>query len=175
MNFTLFPTLVTQRLILRQLEERDDAAIFSLRSDDRVNRFVVRPKQTHIGEARAFISKINTGIARNEWIYWAITLKDEPTLIGTICIWNISADKKTGELGYELTPAQQGKGIMKEAIGKIIEFAFHELAINTLEAFTHKENTGSTKLLLEYNFILQTGREDPDNKNNTVFTLSNTG
>ena len=92
-----FPTLSTPRLLLRQLAETDDAAIFLLRSDDRVNKFLDRPKPNSMEEASAFIKKINDAITNNKSFYWAITLKDEPGLIGTICIWNISTDRKSAE------------------------------------------------------------------------------
>ena len=54
-----FPVLVTDRLVLRQLRESDDTAIFSIRSDEEVNRFIDRPRPVNIGDAIEFIKKIN--------------------------------------------------------------------------------------------------------------------
>ena len=42
---------------------------------------------------------------------------------------------------------------MSEATQKIIEFAVHTLGIKTIDAFTHKENQSSTKLLQKFNFV----------------------
>ena len=39
-----FPQLETQRLLLRELEDSDWESISFLRSDEKVNQFVVRPK-----------------------------------------------------------------------------------------------------------------------------------
>ena len=140
LNFTPFPVLGTERLILRCLEVSDDQELFKLRSIRRVNKYIVRPKQKNIKEIRAFISKISNGINNNEWIYWVITLNENPRLIGTICLWNFSEDKTVAEIGYELDPAFQGKGIMSEALKKIIEFAFRDIELISIEAYTHKEN-----------------------------------
>ena len=167
-----FPILSTDRLVLRQLKETDDEAIFSLRSDENVNRFLDRPRQTKISEAAAFIKKINANQERNESYYWAISLKEDPSLLGTICIWNISADRKKGELGYELLPAHQGKGIMNEAIARVIDFAFKEAGLINLEAYTHKDNISSTKLLLKNQFSHDPLRKDPDNPDIIIFLLS---
>ncbi len=166
-----FSVLSSQRLLLRQLLETDEASIFALRTDERVNRFIDRPAPKEISEARAFIRKINNGIERGETFYWAITLQDKPELIGTICIWNISADKKTGELGYELLPAFQGRGIMREAVGRVISFAFEAMGLTKLEAFTHKDNTPSTRLLLAHGFVLVPERMDAENENYRAYVL----
>ncbi len=172
LNFTPFPILITERLTLRCLEVSDDQQILMLRSDNRVNQYLARPKQKDIKESGAFISKINDGINNNEWIYWAITLKESPKLIGTICLWNFSSNKNVAELGYELDPAFQGKGIMNEALKIIIEFGFQEIELKTIEAYTHINNNNSSKLLLKNNFKQDEERIDKENSDNIIFTLT---
>jgi ribosomal-protein-alanine N-acetyltransferase len=172
LNFTPFPILTTERLILRSLEVSDDQQLFKLRSNKRVNKYIVRPKQKNIKEIRTFINKINDGINNNEWIYWVITLKDNPTLIGDICFWNFSEEKTVAEIGYELDPAFQGNGIMSEALKKIIEFGFQVIELETIEAYTHKNNNNSTKLLQKYNFKQDVERIDKENIDNIIFALT---
>jgi ribosomal-protein-alanine N-acetyltransferase len=171
-SFTPFPVLTTERLTLRCLELSDDKQLFRLRSNKMVNKYIVRSKQKDIKEIRAFISKINDEINNNEWIYWVITLKDDPTLIGDICLWNFTEEKTVAEIGYELDPAFQGKGIMSEALEKIIEFGFEKIGLNTIEAYTHKKNNDSTKLLQKYNFKLDAERIDKENSANIIFSLT---
>ena len=171
-NFTPFPILTTERLILRCLEVSDDQQLFMLRSNNRVNKYIVRPIQKDIKEIRAFISEINTGINNNELIDWVITLKDNSNLIGSICFWNFSNNKTVAEIGYELDPAFQGKGIMSEAFKKIIDFGFQEIELDAIEAYTHKNNNNSTKLLQKYNFKQDAERIDKENSENIIFTLT---
>jgi [ribosomal protein S5]-alanine N-acetyltransferase len=152
-KFTPFPVITTQRLILRRLNIKDTKEIMMLRSDEQVNKFIDRPKSIDLTEAKQFIEKIDKGINNNEWIYWAITLKDDDTLIGTICLWNISVENDTAEIGYELHPDFQGNGIMKEAIPKIIEYGFNKMKLEIITAFTHPGNNRSTNLLMKYNFL----------------------
>ena len=106
----------------------------------------------------AFIEKMRKRKrrARGDRFYWGITFKDSNEFVGTISIWNLSEDRKTGELGYELLPAMQGKGIMQEAIERVIEFVEQDEQMKRLGAYTHKDNLSSTKLLLKYNFIIKT-------------------
>ena len=99
--------LDTTRLLLRQLKETDVSAIYSLRSNEQVNQFIDRPTAKDQEEAKAFIQKI----LEKKSYYWGITLKENGKMIGTICFWNLSADTKSAELGYELHPDYQGKVI----------------------------------------------------------------
>ena len=84
LNFSPFPQLATERLILRQLQPNDESEIFFLRSDERVNKYIDRPKAIFFEEAQNFILKINNSIKNNESIYWAICFKDQQQLVGTI-------------------------------------------------------------------------------------------
>ena len=172
LNFTPFPDLTTERLNLRNLELSDDQQLFKLRSNKMVNKYIVRPNQKNIKEIREFINKVNNGIDNNEWIYWVISLKENPMLIGTICLWNYSEDKTVAEIGYELDPTFQGKGIMSEALKKIIEFAFQNINLHSIDAYTHKDNDESTKLLHKYDFQLDEERVDEENSDNIIFTLT---
>jgi ribosomal-protein-alanine N-acetyltransferase len=171
LDLATFIELTTVRLILRQLNATDDSEIFKLRSDERINQYLHRPKDTSIEESRQFIIRINNGIKENKSFYWAITFKEYPQLIGTICLWNLSEDKKSIELGYELNQKFQGQGIMSEAIKKVIEFAFENIGVTTIEAYTHKDNLKSAFLLLKNNFSIDSRRKDKDNINNAIFIL----
>ena len=167
----MIKVLETARLRLRGLESGDESAIFALRSNEEVNKYLDRNPPREIAEAKAFIEKIASSVKDGESYYWAITLKDDPALIGTICIWNLSDDKRTGELGYELLPTMQGKGIMQEAMKSVISFAAKDLGMKRLEAYSHKENLSSTKLLLKYNFILEPNKIDEHNASIVIYFL----
>ncbi|MDQ2769182.1 MAG: GNAT family N-acetyltransferase [Bacteroidota bacterium] len=73
-KFTPFPVLKTGKLTLRQLESSDDKEIFSLRSDDNVNKYLDRKTSESIDDAKNFIQAINQSIQNNDSIYWAIAL-----------------------------------------------------------------------------------------------------
>ena len=151
-NFTPFPVLKTERLTLRQLRSSDDKEIFALRSNDHVNKYLDRKPSKSIDDAKNFIHTINDNIQRNESIYWAITLNGSDKLIGTICLFDFSDDNLKAEIGYELLPDFQGKGIMQEAASKVIYFGFQHIGLNSIEAYTHSENQNSTRLLEKFNF-----------------------
>jgi [ribosomal protein S5]-alanine N-acetyltransferase len=170
--FIPFPVLSTSRLALRQLWESDVKDLSALRSNDAVNRYVARAKQTTLKEASAFIHTINRGIREKKWLYWAICRKEHPKLIGTICLWNFSGDDTIAEIGYELDPIYQGQGFMNEALQCVIDYSFKTIHLKALEAFTHKDNNNSIRLLLKNNFRPDADRKDGEDENNRIFTLS---
>ncbi len=150
----IMPIITTDRLVLRALSFDDAPAIQLLRSDERVNQFLDRPKTITIDAAKEFIEKIKKGTLRKDCFYWAICFKDNDNLLGTTCLWNISEDNKTAEMGYELHPNYQGKGIMQEAVTAVINFAFNTLHFSIITAVTLPENISSIKLLVKQGFLL---------------------
>jgi [ribosomal protein S5]-alanine N-acetyltransferase len=153
LSFQPFPVLTTPRLILRQLDLKDDKEIMALRSDERILKYLVITPCKHIDEARLFIEKINLGIETNESIYWGIAQKGNDRLIGTICIWQILKEDRRAEIGYVLHPHYQGKGLMNEAMDTVLRYGFDVMGLHLLEAHVDPENKASIKLLEKKGFV----------------------
>lgn len=170
-NFKPFPVLKTERLTLRQLVSSDANEIFALRSDGNVNKYLNRKPSKSIDDAQTFIQTINENIQRNDSIYWAITFSGADKLIGTICLFDLSDDNFKAEIGYELLPGFQGKGIMQEATSKVIDFGIQHIGLNSIEAYTHFENQSSTRLLEKFNFK----KHSVDGNNLMIFKLTSNG
>ena len=151
-NFAPFPILRTERLTLRQLLITDEQEIFTLRSDNEINKFLDRQMSKSIDDARNFINKVNENINKNDSLYWAITLSDKNILVGTICLFSFSDENEKCEIGYELLTNFQGQGIMKEAVEKVIDYAFNTIKVQKIEAFFHRDNLSSIRLLDKFSF-----------------------
>ena len=162
----------TERLTLRQLSTNDGQNIFALRSDREINKYLDRQASKIIEDAINFINKINDSIKKNDSLYWAITLANTKIFVGTICLFEFSNEKNKCEIGYELLTNFQGQGIMKEAAGKVIDYAFQTMRLQKIEAFTHNGNRNSTKLLEKLDFI-KSIEADKENPVFNIFTLTN--
>ncbi|QKJ30798.1 GNAT family N-acetyltransferase [Mucilaginibacter mali] len=154
-----FPVLATDRLVLRKLDLSDNEALLKLRSDESVNRYLDRPPTNSIADAEAFIHKIAAIIQNQHGIYWAITLKDEDALIGTICFWNFNHEKRMADIGYELMPQYQGQGFMQEALAKVLAYAFDTMQLKVITGLIHPENERSIQALKRNGFILDKTNE----------------
>jgi len=171
-TFTPFPILKTERLTLRQLVVNDEQEIFTLRSDIEVNKYLDRQVSNTIDDARNFINKVNENINKNDSLYWAITLRDRNILVGTICLFGFSDENGKCEIGYELLPNFQGQGIMKEAVEKVINYAFNTIKVQKIEASLHRDNQSSIKLLDKFSFR-QSNELDKANPQLICYHLTN--
>lgn len=170
-NLTTFPILTTKRLTLRQLTMDDQQNIFDLRSDPEINKYLDRKPSQTIEDAINFINRVNDNIKNNHSFYWVITLTKTNTFVGTICLFDFVNESNSCEIGYELMIKFQGKGIMKEATEKVIDYAFQTLHFKKIVAHTHKDNQHSTKLLTRFNF-LQSKEAYKENPDIYIFTLN---
>lgn len=166
-----FPIIITERLNLRKILPSDLERVHFFRSDKEINKYIKREPQT-LEMATAHIELITKAIMTDESITWGITTKESDVLIGSICLWNFSKDKKTAEVGYGLDPKFQGMGIMSEALKATLDFGFHQRGFETIEAYTDYRNIPSKKLLKLHGFIPREGIKDPDNQNNEVYYLN---
>lgn len=145
---TPFPVLTTERLTLRQLVINDEQEIFALRSDSEINKYLDRQISNTIDDARNFINKVT----KSGSLYWAITLSGKNILVGTICLFGFSDENYKCEIGYELLTNFQGKGIMKEAVEKVLDYGFNTIKVKKIEAVVHRDNQNSIKLLEKFSF-----------------------
>lgn len=176
MNVQTFPEIKTERLFLRKIEESDSDVVLFLRSDKTINKFIDRPENRRtkdIDDAIKHIKRIHEEIENNKSVSWGITLNNNPKIIGTICLWNFSENDKTAEVGYDLNPLFQRKGIMNEALNCAVNYGFIELNLDKIEAFTHIQNGNSKKLLEKNGFHLVENRKDEDNLSNVIFEIRN--
>ena len=90
---------------------------------------------------------------------FAIVLKENQKVIGSIGIEELSEeldkdlDNLVGrELGYVLNKDYWNKGIMKEAVSKVVDYCFNTLKLNFLMASYFNYNIASKRVLENLNF-----------------------
>ncbi len=152
--FQPFPTITTERLILREVRESDTPEYFILRSDERVLKFIGREPAKEPEEALAHIRMIAEGIAINDKINWGICLKEDPDhIIGTIGYWQFTPKHHRVELGYVLMAEHWRKGYMKEVILAVLDYAFDVMKVHSIEANIDPDNLASAAVLESTGFV----------------------
>lgn len=169
MNFIPFPTLTTDRLILRKATKADRNEILILHSEPSINQYIDQPPPKNLKDVEEIIKIIDFGIKMGISINWNITLKDNPKMIGRINLWNFSEDQKTGEVGGDLHPHFQGKGIMSEALKCVVNYGFQKLNLEKIEAYTHQDNEPAIRFLENNNFTLVPDENDDPREVHVIF------
>jgi ribosomal-protein-alanine N-acetyltransferase len=171
MNFTPFPTIETEHLLLRRITLDDANDMFEMRKDPRMYEYLDTKVDINPVETKAYISKMNHGIDEEKWIIWAIEHIQSNIVIGTICIWNLNEEEKSGELGYGIIPDFQGQGLMKESLVSVVEYGFEVMKLKVLEAYTEENNEKSISLLEASEFVEVNRVDEAGDATNRVYRM----
>ena len=146
--------LETDRLILRTWELKDLDDFFEYASVEGVGEKAGwehhKSKDKSLEILKMFIEEKKV---------FAIVLKENQKVIGSIGIEELSEeldkdlDNLLGrELGYVLNKDYWNKGIMKEAVSKVVDYCFNTLKLNFLMASYFNYNIASKRVLENLNF-----------------------
>ena len=152
-NFSPFPILETERLILRRVLPSDVKEMFELRSNPETMKYIPRPLVTNYDEALAHIKMMEDKIETNEGINWAITIKGDDKMLGVIGHYRIKPEHYRAEVGYMILPEYHGKGITTEAVQCVVDYGFNTMQLHSIEGVIDPENEASERVLQKCGFV----------------------
>ena len=142
-----FPVLTTERLVLREVADRDGDAVFEMESDPVAMRYWSRPPMQELAEALASIERAKGFFAARSGLRWTIALSGPDRALGHVAVFNFSEQSGRADLGYGLARQHWGQGYMHEALVAVIGYAFGPLGLRRLEADIDPRNEGSLRAL----------------------------
>ena len=148
----MFPTLWTDRLILREITKEDAKGIFACFSNENVTRFYGQETLEGIEQAESFVDFFSNSYREKRGIRWGIERREAEGIIGTIGFNAWSPKHKRAEIGYEIHPSHWRKGYTAEALSIVISYGFEKLDLNRIGAVVFTENEASNKLLVKAGF-----------------------
>lgn len=163
-----FPTLESNRLLLRQLKYNDIENVFKgLSHPDIIKYYGISFNSLEATQEQmdwfANLEATKTGI------WWAICSKDDGTFLGAGGLNDKNEHK--AEIGFWLFPEHWGKGYMTEAMPLICAYAFDVLDLNKIEGFVETENNNCKKALAKLQFNLQETQVDCEVKNGKLISI----
>ena len=148
-----FPTLETERLLLREIIETDAPAVFATHGDAELMRLFGSDPLTDLAGAEALIRTFaSERKLPSPGTRWAIEIKGTAGLVGTCALFGWHRGWRKCIIGYELAKGAHGKGYMYEALGAALSWGFKEMELNRVEAQVHPNNEPSLKLLRRLHF-----------------------
>lgn len=138
-------TIETERLILRKTEAGDAKPMFfNWASDPRVTKYLTWEHYESVEDLENSYFKYQMENRDKEDFYdWKIVLKELNEPIGAISVVRLREDIDKVEIGYCLGYKWWRKGIMTEAFKAVIEYFFHEVGVNRIEAEHDVNNPNS--------------------------------
>ena len=142
----MLPTLKTERLYFRPLQESDLAPFTDMQSNANVMRYAGEMKPMSTEECEKDLLRI-LDIYQKEPLHfriWAVCLKKNDEFIGTGAL--ITEDNKH-EIGYRMREKFWGNGFGTELNNGILELAFDHYGFDEVWAEADQRNTASVKIL----------------------------
>lgn len=142
-------TLVTDRLILREWSLLDVDDMFAYAKLDTVGPSAGwephKTRQDTMEILKRFIAQNDT---------WALVLKKTGKVIGSVGIHDFIDlnGKRVKTLGYVLSTAYEGQGLMTEACRKAIQYVFEEMDIEMIEVSHFLDNHKSERVIEKLGF-----------------------
>ena len=146
------PRLSGTRLVLRAPRERDVDGVYALFSDPAVMRYWSRPPMTERAEAEALLLRWDDGFAGRDALTWIVASPHDDAAIGTCTLYRFDPRHRRAEIGYSLQSALWGRGLAREALTLLLDWALPALGLHRIEADVDPRNDGSRQLLLRLGF-----------------------
>lgn len=135
----------TERLILRPMTENDVAAVFALRKDAEIMRFIREPQKSR-AEAASWIKLVSSRWESEKIGFCAVIEKESKEFVGWCGLWIL---KESGaiEVGYAIAQNFQHKGYATEAAEVCLAYGFEQLNLRKIVAVTRPENAASRRVM----------------------------
>ena len=146
--------LLTQRLSIEPLGKQDLAKFVAYRQDSDVARY--QSWEVSYSEHQALDllkSQQNVTIpSAGNWLQLAIHDQETGELLGDLALHSLDQEGLFFEIGFTLALANQGKGIAREALSRLIQYLFAEVGAISVVANCDKRNLSAIRLLLSLDF-----------------------
>ena len=163
-----FAPLLAERLLLRRLTSADGDTIARLVDDwDIIKNLSDAPFPYPPGLAQRWIASTQRGIDERQDFALAIALRDgsppigaillrqsqrEPTVDGATRAQSPRRGAKSAEIGYWIGRAFWGRGYAREAVARMVRFAFDELGLDRVWGAVLIDNPASCRVLEHVGF-----------------------
>ena len=149
-----FPTLETERLVLKEITLKDARWYFEHFNTEEIAEGQDYPGPRNMKEARAELKLYFVDVFRTKrGIRWGIAIKGDDKLIGSAGFYKwVQPGRYQAEMGYDLNPAFWGKGIMTEALSAMIQYGFDYMGLHRIEVLISRQNRRSQSLIRRLGF-----------------------
>ncbi len=144
----LISPIETERLILREFQEKDWETLYEYGHKEEFYRFLPIPKQTP-ETTQEFVKQALENQQKSPRVHYQfiIIFKPEEKVVGTCNIFIADSDNKLGRRGMAVNPVYWNKGIATEAGKAILRFGFQELGMHRIFAMCDVDNKASAKVM----------------------------
>lgn len=125
----------TSRLILRRFTMDDAQDMFdNWASDPEVTKFLTWPAHPNVDVTRMVLESWIPQYEDGGFFQWVIVWKETGKAVGNISVVKLNEQTDAAEIGYCLSRALWGRGVMTEALKAVMAYLFGEAGLNRVAA-----------------------------------------
>jgi ribosomal-protein-alanine N-acetyltransferase len=165
-----FPVLRTERLLLRQILQSDINEIFrGLSHPEVIKHYGISFKTLEASQEQ--MDWYANMILEDTGRCWAICSPDNAHFYGVVTLVFWKKEHRKAETGYWIFPEHWGKGIVSEALEKVLEYGFSEMNLHRVSAESEDDNAGSIGVLKKLGFVHEGTMQECEIKNGRFINL----
>jgi RimJ/RimL family protein N-acetyltransferase len=141
--------LETSRLTLRPFVEGDFDAVYAMRSDPEVARYLYQGPLS-AEETRSRLERnmaLSAWAAEGDWLSVAAVERESGLVVGDMAFHWVSERDRTAEIGFVFDPRHQGRGFATEAAAALVHWAFRDAGFHRVIGRTEARNAASARVL----------------------------
>jgi len=146
-----FPTLETERLVLRRTTKKDASYLFRCYSDTEIMQYLGTPLDNE-DSIDGILDEYINGFEEGYNLIWVLEVKENGTFAGTAGYESFSFLDNKADIGFTLLQSHQRIGYMAEALKAVITFGTNTLKLKRIQATVVKENKPSVNLFTKLGF-----------------------
>ncbi len=147
-NKTGTQRIETHRLILRPFRVEDAEDMFTgWASDPEVTRFLTWPVHTGVEATRSLLKAWTARYEDGGFFNWAMEWKESGHVIGNISVVKLNEEAESADIGYCMSRAFWGRGIMPEALRAVMDYLFDTVNLNRVAACHDVNNPKSGRVM----------------------------
>lgn len=151
-DFSTFPTLTTERLILRAHTDDDADIVSKIWSGEEMMRYISMDPLDTPEKALGLLGWFRGNYESQEGVQWGYVLKETGALIGSGGFYHWERDDRKLDIGYHVLPQYWGKGYATEAARAVCKWCFDALDVHRIQADCTDGNIGSESVMLKLGF-----------------------
>lgn len=129
---------------LRLLAEQDLPLTLAWRNRDEVRRWFKHSEKLSMGGHQQWFDKHQSG---DDALMFIVEHIESGLPVGQVSIYNIDRDIGEAEVGrFIVAPGESGKGLIRVAILRLVDFGFRELALKRVFLEVYRDNLRAIRL-----------------------------
>ena len=153
--FSGLPVLNCGRVILRPYRDADAKDFNEYMREEETARYLLWSPHFNLQDTKGYVDFMLRNYRKNLPSDWAVVLRETGKVIGNCGFTSVETRNECAELGYVLSPAYWGRGLMREAMEGVLSVCFGQLQAHRAVLRIMEENERSRRFAERMGFRLE--------------------